>query len=230
MNVVSHDSIRQSLLTRIQNGEWELGARIPDEVDLAEAYGCARMTINRAMRALADEGIIIRKRKGGTRINPVPVRQAKLDIPILREQVEASGETYILKILAKSTKPPPLAVRNRLNLPVGQDGFYLETLHCAGDKPYAFEVRWINPRSVPEIANAPLEEISANEWLVKTVPFSSGDVAFGATNADAAVAKALDAEIGSAVFVIDRTTWLRDDVITTMKLFYQPGYQLQTRL
>ena len=72
--------------------------------------------------------------------------------------------------------------------------------------------------------------MSANEWLVKTVPFSSGDVAFTAISADKKVANALETREGAALFAIDRTTWLGDEFITTMKLYYREGYQFYSKL
>ena len=70
MTANSHHKIRQMLKGRIESGEWELGALIPRELALAEEYNCARTTINRALQALADEGVVVRKRKGGTRVLP----------------------------------------------------------------------------------------------------------------------------------------------------------------
>ena len=230
MTASSHAAIRESLQERIQGGEWALGDRIPDEVDLAAEYGCARATVSRALRTLAEEGLVVRKRKGGTRVIPFPVRQAKLEIPVLREQVEATGSVYRHQIVSQRMKAPPSSVRTRLRLEQGTKALFMETIHLADDRPFAFEVRWVNTSAVPEIKDAPLEEISANEWLVKTVPFSTGDVVFTAVNADQQVANALEADEGAAVFVIDRTTWLGDEFITTMKLYYKEGYQLYSRL
>lgn len=230
MSANSHAAIRESLHGRIVSGEWALGARIPDEVELAEEYDCARTTVNRALRALAEDGLIIRKRKGGTRVNPMPVRQAKFDIPVLREQVEAAGSQYRHHVIQQKTKAPPSSICRQLRLPTGEKALYLETIHLADDRPYAFEVRWVNIKAVPEVLDAPLDEISANEWLVRSAPFSSGDVMFSALNADRKIASALDAEENAAVFVIDRTTWLGDQFITTMKLYYREGYQLYSRL
>ena len=230
MTNISHLTIRNSLKMRIQSGEWPLGGRIPDEVDLAAEYGCARTTVNRALRALAEQGLVVRKRKGGTRVNPMPVRQATLEIPVLREQVESTGSTYRHQVISKAMKAPPAGVRTRLRMKGGEKALSLETLHLADDRPYAFEVRWINTRSVPGILEAPLDEMSANEWLVRTMPFSTGDVTFTAVNADETVANALETEVGTAIFVVDRTTWLGDDFITTMKLYYKAGYQFYSRL
>jgi GntR family histidine utilization transcriptional repressor len=230
MRVNSHHHIRQALRGRIESGEWPLGALIPGEMALADEYGCARTTINRALQTLANDGLVVRKRKGGTRVCEMPVRQAKFEIAILREQVEASGGKYRHQIMSQKLKTPTAPVRTRLRIPEGKKALFMETIHLADDRPYAFEQRWVNLQAVPEIMNAPLDQLSANEWLVKTVPFSSGDVVFSAESADSTVAEALQSKVGNAIFVLDRTTWMGEDFITTMKLYYKDGYQLYSSL
>ncbi|MBR9834725.1 MAG: UTRA domain-containing protein [Alphaproteobacteria bacterium] len=230
MSTVTHQAIRDSILERIQKGEWGLGELIPGEAALADEYGCARTTINRALQGLAKDGLVVRKRKGGTRVSNMPVRQAKFDIPIVREQIEAFGGHYRHQVLRKVEKVPPLSVRTRLGLGDGVKALQLDTVHLADGRPFAFESRWVNLQAVPQIKKAPLDEISANEWLVQTVPFSDGDVSFTAVAASKDVASALECEAGAALFVIDRTTSLAGEFITTMKLFYREGYQLYSRL
>lgn len=230
MSSISHQAIRQSILERIQKGEWALGELIPGEAALAEEYGCARTTINRALQGLANEGLVVRKRKGGTRVCEMPVRQARLEIPIVREQVEALGASYRHQLLRKVEKIPPSSIRTRLGLEMGAKALQLDTVHLADGRPFALEVRWVNLQAVPQIRKAPLVEISANEWLVQTVPFSTGDVSFSAVSAGKEMADALECEEGTALFVIDRTTSLAGEYITTMKLYYREGYQLYSRL
>lgn len=230
MSTTSHHHVRESIKQRIEAGEWALGALIPGEMSLADEYGCARTTINRALQALANDGLLIRKRKGGTRVCQMPVRQAKFDIPIVREQVEAAGGTYRHQLLAAETKTPPSSARTRLRIPANEQAMYIETIHLFDDRPYAYEERWVNMQAVPGILDAPLTEISANEWLVKTVPFSNGDVVFSATTAEKNTANAIECKEGAALFTLDRTTWFGDDFITTMKLYYREGYQLYSQL
>ena len=230
MRTQSHNSIREDMLNRIQSGEWELGSKIPPETRLAEEYGCARATVNRALQALADEGLLIRKRKGGTRVCEFPVRQAKFNIPVIREQVEAIGSIYRHQLLELKQTKPTASIRTRLRIEDKVKALRLKTLHLADERPFAYEERWINIEAVPSIMSAPLEDISANEWLVKTVPFSDGDVMFSAIKADAKIAEAMDTTLGAALFTIDRTTWIADDFITTMKIYYKESYQLYSRL
>lgn len=218
------------MLSRIHSGEWGLGDKIPAETSLAEEYGCARATVNRALQSLADQGLLIRKRKGGTRVCQLPVRHAKFEIPVIREQVEAIGCVYRHKVLEMKLTKPTTSIQTRLRIGIKDKVLRLETLHMADDRAFAYEERWINVAAVPSILEAPLEQISANEWLVKKVPFSNGDVMFSAISTDEKIAGAMDVNLGAALFTIDRTTWFEDEFITTMKLYYKEGYQLYSRL
>lgn len=226
----SHHQVRQLLKLRIESGEWALGSLIPAEVDLANEYGCARSTINRALQTLANEGMLVRKRKGGTRVCSLPVRQAKFAIPIVREQVEELGCTYRHKVITNALEIPPSTISERLNLSAKKKALRLDTVHLANNTPFAYEERWVNIDAVPDILTAPFEKISVNEWLVKSVPFSSGDVAFYATNANQKVADSLNTEVDTALFVVDRTTWSKNDFITTLQLYYKQGYRLSAQL
>lgn len=227
MSQVTHSGIREAIRKRIVAGEWALGELMPGEAEFAQEYGCARTTVNRALRALADQGMIERKRKGGTRVRPLPLPQAQLTIPILRKQVESTGGTYAHRIVARATRPPPSAIRDRLRLLEGKQALFMETVHLANGRPFAFEQRWVNLEIVPEMENADLAKICANEWLVRTVPFSRGEVSLSATKANSTLADALGTSEGTALFTLDRTTWLDDQAVTAVTFYYSEGYRLE---
>ena len=227
MTVTSHQGIREAIRARIVAGEWQLGELIPGEVELADQYGCSRTTVNRAVQALAEEGIVDRKRKRGTRVRPLPTPQAQVPIPIVREQVEASGRAYANEVVLRDLRLPPAAVCTLLGVAADTRCAYLESVHRADGRPFAVEERWVNLHTVPEFANADLALMSANEWLVRTVPFSRGDVAFTATAADERLAAMLDAQTGDPLFTMERTTWLEEQSVTTVRLCYAAGYRLQ---
>ena len=54
----SYHDIKAIVLTRIRENIWPPGANLPGEIELAKEFGCARATVNRAMRELVDEGIL----------------------------------------------------------------------------------------------------------------------------------------------------------------------------
>ncbi|WP_162814795.1 GntR family transcriptional regulator [Erythrobacter aureus] len=226
MNANTHRGIRDAIRARIVAGEWKLGELIPGEADFAQEYGCSRTTVNRALQALAEEGLVERKRKGGTRVRPLPLPQASLRIQLLREQVEEAGSTYRCEIIERKLASPPPAVAERLKAGGDVRSVYLETLHLADEAPFAFETRWINLATVPQFEHAELGTLSANEWLVRTVPFTRGEVALLATNADRHTAEMLGTIDGKALLTMERTTWLDDRPVTTITLCYAPNHRI----
>ncbi|MCA8888668.1 MAG: UTRA domain-containing protein [Parvularculaceae bacterium] len=230
MNERTHQGLKESIRIRIISGEWPPDTVMPGEADLAQEYGCSRTTVNRALQSLADDGLIERKRRAGTRVKDVPTRQAKIQIPLVRHEVEATGAQYGHHVLLREIAKPPQPVATRLRLSSGDDAFHLHTVHLADNQPLAFEDRWVNVAAAPGILTAPLDAISANEWLLRQVPYSSGDVAFCAKIAGETEANALGVPVGSALFTIDRVTWRDGEFITAMRLYYRPGYELKTKL
>ncbi|MBO9527868.1 MAG: GntR family transcriptional regulator, partial [Sphingobium yanoikuyae] len=61
-----HEKIRADFEARILAGTLAPGDRLPTEQDLMQAHGCSRMTVNKALSALAAAGLISRQRRRGS--------------------------------------------------------------------------------------------------------------------------------------------------------------------
>lgn len=217
-------------MDRIARKTWPAGELIPGEVELAQEFGCARATVNRALRELADAGYLERRRKGGTRVTKHPVRKATLDIPITRLEIEQSGAQYGHRILTRAILSVPQTLQTSMHLKDNSQLLRLQSLHSADDSPFMLEDRWVNLEAVPEIISADFTATNANEWLVENAPFTKGDIVFSAANATKAEADILACQEGDAIFVTDRTTWHQDRSITSVRLAYAPGFQRQTQI
>jgi GntR family transcriptional regulator, histidine utilization repressor len=226
MSAVTWQLVKAEALRRIRNRDWPPGSQIPHEADLAAELGCSRVTVNRALRELADAGQLERRRKAGTRVPLNPVRKATFEIPIIRHDIEGRGLVPGYRLISQAQKPVPEALGRRLGLAPGTPLLHVLALHLADDTAFCIEDRWINPASVPPLGKVTFADISANEWLIQNAPFSGGDIGFSATNASAAEASLLACKTGAALFTIDRITWAGAVPITSVRLIYAPGYQM----
>lgn len=227
---LSWQTVQAEALRRIRSREWPPGAQIPHEADLAAELGCARATVNRALRELAGAGLLERRRKAGTRVALTPVRKATFEIPIIRQDIQSRGLVYGYALLSQATLPPPASVATRLGLPQRRAMLHVRALHSADAAPFCLEDRWINPATTAGIDTADLGQISANEWLVQNTGFSGGEIAFGAVGADAATAQTLACPPGTALFTVARITWAGAAAITSVLLTYAPGYQMRATI
>lgn len=180
------------------------------------------------MSELADHGKVERKRKGGTRVLHFPITRATFDIPITRNEVEASGRQYSHQLIAQQHEVCSTYISDKLGLPEPQELLRIEAMHLADDKPFIFEDRWISLETVPEIAQIDFTQISANEWLVQNRPVSRFDLQFYAKNANAKEARVLKIKEGSAVLAIDRATWIGNRPITFVSAVTMPGYRMNS--
>lgn len=226
----SWQDVRAEALRRIQSREWAPGALIPNEAALADELGCARTTVNRALRTLAEAGLLERRRKAGTRVALAPQRRAQLAIPLIREEIAARGAEPRHVLLSHCTGAMPPALRLSMGLTPDAPTFATRTLHLADDRPFALEVRWVHLPAAPGYETAPLEQISANEWLVQNAPFSHGTLDYSAVQADPDTAAHLDCDTGAPLIVLERRTFGPEMPVTHMRLFHAPGYRLHLEI
>ncbi|MCR8722839.1 GntR family transcriptional regulator [Frigidibacter sp. ROC022] len=225
----SWQAIRDEVRRRIHSREWAPGSVIPTEVELAASFGCARMTVNRALQDLAAAGLLDRRRKGGTRVALHPVEQARLEIPVIRAEIEATGAAYGYRLLERRLAVPLPEFQARMQVPDRTPLLNVLALHLAGDRPYVVEDRWIDP-DLPGLSEAPFDETSPNEWLLEHIPYTGGEISFGAHAASVIEARALQTSVGAAVFGIRRTTRDGEHALTTVDLTYAPGHRMRTTL
>ncbi|WP_299728010.1 GntR family transcriptional regulator [uncultured Tateyamaria sp.] len=223
-------SVQDEVLRRIRTRVWKPGDLIPNEADLAEEFGCARSTVNRALRAVAEAGLLDRKRKAGTRVAAQPVAKATLSIAVIRREVEERCRKYSYQRITRAECVPPLDVSAAMRTPAATTLLYVRALHLADDTPYALESRWINTDVVPGALQEPFQDISANEWLLQHAPYTDGEISFSAVAASTGDAQALGCAEGSALFAIDRLTWDADRSVTKVRLLFAPGHQMRTVL
>ena len=219
------EDVRAEVLRRIRARDWLPGGLIPGEEALAAEFGVARATVNRALTALAEAGVVERRKRAGTRVAMLPVRRARLEIPVIRLDVAGRGLAYGFKLLTDRMLAAPIPVTARLGLAEGTPLRYLETLHLADGRPYVLEVRWLNPAALPG-QPSDFTAVSVNEWLVTHVSLVSGDIAFTAEPATAREADVMGMAPGTALLVAERTTHGTDGPVTLVRLVHAPGHRV----
>ncbi|TMV04960.1 UTRA domain-containing protein [Ruegeria sediminis] len=226
----SYRDIKRTVLERIRSGTWRPDTLLPNEQELAVEFSCTRTTVNRALRELAEEGFLERRRKAGTRVLSAPQRQARFTIPLVRDEVEAGGGQYRYALVSAELQPAPEWLSARLQLRAAQEVMHVRCMHYSSNTPFQYEDRWIVAESVPQVAQADFSATGPNDWLVQTVPFTNVELTFLASRADATLAGFLDMPEGEPVFTAERTTWLQGRPVTFAKLYFGAGYRMTTQI
>jgi GntR family histidine utilization transcriptional repressor len=200
------ERIGTDIEARIMSGAWPPGHRVPAEHELSAQYGCARMTVSKALSRLADRGLIDRRTRAGSFVAAPRAHRALLEIPDIAVAVAATGARYRHQLLARTQRPADAADRAALALR-GGPVLALACLHFAGDRPFAVEDRQINLTLVPEAADVDFVVEPPGSWLLGHVPWTEADHRIAAVGADAATAALLGMDAGAACLCLERWTW-----------------------
>lgn len=225
-----HQRIRADIESRIRSGAWPPGHRVPFETELMERYGCARMTVSKAMAALVEAGLIVRRKRAGSFVARPKVHAPVLNIPDIQAEIEGRGETYAFRLLARTVRAADRDAPGEVELAAGGRLLALDGVHDAGGRPFALERRLVSLKAAPEIEAADFTAETPGAWLLEHVAWSEAESRISAVNADAEVARLLALDEGAACLVVDRRTWREGRGVTRVRqIFPGEAYDLVAR-
>jgi GntR family histidine utilization transcriptional repressor len=215
-------AIRRDLESAILSGRWLPGHKIPSEHALVARYGCARMTVNKALSALAASGLIVRHRRAGSFVATPSIEESILEIHDIAGEAKRDGKSYLFELTARAVRAATRADAARLHVEAGTSVLALRSIHHVAGAAFAAEDRLVNLARVPNARVTEFSDTPPGSWLLAQIPWSRARHRISAINADAATARNLQIAPGTACLLVERETWLRDLPITQVRLIY-PG-------
>ncbi|MET0415906.1 MAG: GntR family transcriptional regulator [Actinoplanes sp.] len=190
----------------IEKGEIGVGARIENEVDLAERLGVSRPTTRRAIQYLVERGMLVRKRGVGTQVVHPKVRRP-VELSSLYDDLVAGDRAPRTEVLDLREIEAPAEVAAALEVPLGTKVTWIERLRFAGGEPLALMHNAI-PLGVLPLTSEDLGANGLYELLRRAghVPRIATQV-IGARSATAAEARILDEKRGASLLTMVRTAW-----------------------
>jgi GntR family histidine utilization transcriptional repressor len=217
-----HQRIRTDIEQRILSGEWGPGYRIPFEHELMVEYACARMTVNKALSALTQAGLIERRRRVGSFVRRPAVQSAVISIPDIEAEIFARGQLYRYKLLARCKRRASKRDHELMKLGPRAMVLAVSCLHYADARPVALEDRLIALDEVPDAQGVDFAVEPPGGWLLRHIPWHVAEHQICALEAPDEVAMLLEIEPGSACLVVDRQTWRMDAPVTNVRTWF-PG-------
>lgn len=211
-----HQRIRAEIEAAIHSGKWEPGHKVPSEAELMAQYGCARMTVSKAITALAEAGLVTRNKRAGTVVARRQSESLVLDVPDLAAEVRSRGQAYAWRLIDQrsAAKSPGEGLGAALAL-IG--------IHFADGQPYAFEERWIARAALADLAAPDFAAEPPGSWLMREVHWSEAEHHIGACGASEVCARALDIAPGAPCLLIERQTWRGNQAVTFVRQYYAAG-------
>lgn len=134
-----HVQVSDYVREKIYSKEWGVAEPIPAEVDLAETLGLSRGTVHAGIRALVDEGLLVRQRGRGTFVaRPVMARQASGHLMSFAESMGEAGIAHVTRVITQELREASALCARRLGIAVGETYLYLERVRSVADQPVMF--------------------------------------------------------------------------------------------
>ena len=140
-----YQQVKDYIARRIQEGLWRAGDRLPSENDLVTQFGVSRMTVNRALRELVEQGRIVRVAGVGSFVAEDKPQSTLLQIANLASEIRQRGHDYRCDLLSVERISANLEVAAALDLRTGESVFHSLCIHREDGLPVQLEDRHVNP-------------------------------------------------------------------------------------
>ena len=225
-----YQQIKKTIAQRISNGDWVAGQKLPSENELVNALEVSRMTINRALRELTQQGLINRVHGLGSFVADLPRHASLIELQDIALEVSVSGRQYRTKIILQENRKADADIARQMQVETNSDLFYLEVVHYQDELPIQHETRYVNPGLVPEFIHQDFSQKTSTAYLLQQFRPDEMEHIVRAVIAEPAIRKHLKINLDEPCLQLNRRTWLNAQVVTQVTLTY-PGsrYDLGAR-
>jgi GntR family transcriptional regulator len=201
--------VENVIMDRISNGSLPAGSRLPSEDSLVQEYAVSRTTIRAAVQSLVQRGLVEIRRGKGTFVTHPKITQELTELTGFVEDMQALGRHPAAKVLDQQIVPANQLVARHLALPQGAPVVRIQRVRLADRMPLSYDETYL-PKELGEKVmadNLDTEPIFSLLEQKYNTPLVAAEYQLEAVCADATVATALRIGLGSAIFLIERTSY-----------------------
>ena len=217
-----YQQLKDFIIEQIATGELQPSDRVPSENDLVESKHVSRMTANRALRELNDEGYVERVAGSGTFVSDYRSRSDLLEVQNIADEIARRGHTHTNRVLRQSLQHARGEIAKALHVKQGTDVFHLLLVHCENSTPIQVEDRYVLARFAPDCLEQDFESQTPSAYLTGIAPLQEAEQAVRASMPNLAIRQHLDMPDDEPSLVVIRRTWSEGRPVTFARL-HHPG-------
>lgn len=219
----AYEQVKAFIKQQISTGQWRPGDVVPSEAALQQQFGLSRMTVNRAVKELAVEGVVTRTQGSGTVVAQLHRISSQLAVRDIHEEVLERGHVHSTRVLtverARATKQQAAV----FGVPVRGTLFHTVLVHLENGTPIQIEDRLVHPLSAPLYLEQDFSVVTPTHYLLAHAPLTEASYTIEAAPASAWEAGQLGLHEGAPCLVMERTTVSGPRVASLVRLVYPGG-------
>jgi GntR family transcriptional regulator len=157
--------LKNIICEMIENEELKADEVVPTERELCELHGISRMTANKAIANLVNEGLLYRERGKGTFVAKKKEKHPLHTLLSFTEDIERRGLSVETKIISFERKLATKKIQHDLQLGTEQEVFEITRLRSVDGEPYAIETAYLSAILCEGLSAAKLENNSLYKIL-----------------------------------------------------------------
>ncbi len=217
-----YQQLKDLIIGRISSGELRPSDRVPSENELVEMMNVSRMTANRALRELNDEGYVERIAGRGTFVSDFRSQSHLLEVHNIADEIAQRGHAHASKVIRQSCQHARGEVAKALHIEQGTEVFHLLLVHFENGAPVQLEDRHVLASFAPGCLEQDFESLTPSAYLTSVAPLQEAEQVVRASIPNQAVRKYLQIADDEASLVVIRRTWSAGRPVTFARL-HHPG-------
>lgn len=214
--------VKNHLRERIASGHWVAGDLLPSEAELVALFEVSRMTVNRALRELSQEGLVERLQGVGTFVAQLHRISSTLNVRDVHDEILQRGHQHQAKLHSLETLPADAQQAADFGLGPGSELFHSVIVHFENGVAIQCEDRWVNPACAPAYLSLDFSQTTPTNYLLEVAPLSEARYTIESLLPSALEAKLLGISRRDPCLVVKRRTFSRGLTVTTVRLTH-PG-------
>lgn len=223
-----YEQIKQHVVKEIDAGHLRPDDRVPSETQLSRAFKASRMTANRALKELTEEGRIVRIQGVGTFVARPKPDAALLEIKSIAKEIVDWGGVHSCDVLLLAEEPADRDIAARLGLNPGDRIFHSIVLHKDRGVGVQYSERFINPAVAPDYLAQDYTRITPSDYLLETAPVQKAEHVIESVRCPSQVLKHFQIGAAEPCLRLIRRTWSFDRVATYSTMI-SPGFRYKLK-
>lgn len=222
MSKPRYQQLKDLIISRIATGDLGPSDRVPSEHELVESMNVSRMTANRALRELNDEGYVERIAGRGTFVSDFRSRSHLVEVQNIADEIARRGRVHSSTVIRQSRQHARGEIAKALHVQQGSDVFHLLLIHHENGAPIQIEDRHILATFAPNCMEQDFTAVTPSAYLTSIAPLQEAEQIVRAGMPNSAVRRHLEMEKDEPALVVIRRTWSKGRPVTFGR-FHHPG-------
>jgi GntR family histidine utilization transcriptional repressor len=225
-----YQQVKRHILEHIGSGAWSASMRVPSESEIVKTFGVSRMTANRALRELRDEGVLVRVAGVGSFVADRQAHAHPLEIRGIADEIRARGHAHRAEIVSLGRVRALGTLAEDFGVAPRTEVFSSVLVHYENEAPIQLEERYVLPRIAPGYLEVDFSRTTPHDYLMRVAPLQEAEHVLRAVVPDDRVRRLLAMKRDEPCLLMIRRTWTAGLIASVARLSY-PGsrYEMSGR-